>query len=148
VHRLWEPLREKQAVPNGYAAKFSTPYCIAVGFLDGKAGFEQFTDERVADPKVRALAAKVAYVIDPNNDYPKNFSGHIRATLRDGTVREVRRPHMRGGAHEPLSDEEIQAKFRDNLRFGGWDSQRALALTQAIERIVAGAKTDLSAARS
>jgi 2-methylcitrate dehydratase PrpD len=148
VHRLWEPLREKQTVPNGYAAKFSTPYCIAIGFLDGKAGFEQFTDERVMDPKVRALAARVSYVIDPNNDYPKNFSGHIRATLKDGTVREVRKPHMRGGAHEPLTDEEVQAKFRDNLRFGGWDTRRAAQLSQAIDRIIGGAKVDLSVARS
>jgi 2-methylcitrate dehydratase PrpD len=135
-------------VPNGYAAKFSTPYCIAVGFLDGKAGFEQFTDERVMDPKVRALAEKVTYVIDPGNDYPRNFSGHIRATLKDGTVHEVRKPHMRGGAHEPLTDDEIQAKFHDNLRFGGWDTLRATRLRQAIDRIVAGASVDLSVARS
>ena len=32
VHRLWEPLAAKQRPPNGYAGKFSTPYCIAVGF--------------------------------------------------------------------------------------------------------------------
>ena len=32
VHRLWEPLAEKQRPPNGYAAKFSIPYCIAAGF--------------------------------------------------------------------------------------------------------------------
>jgi 2-methylcitrate dehydratase PrpD len=148
VHRLWEPLPQKQAVPNGYAAKFSTPYCIAVGFLDGKAGFEQFTDERVMDPNVRALATRVSYVIDPHNDYPKNFSGHIRATLKDGTVREVRKPHLRGGAREPLTDEEVQAKFRDNLHFGGWDTRRATQLREAIDRIVAGAKVDLSVARS
>src|SRR5262249_51228403 len=29
VHRLWEPLANKQRPPNGYAGKFSTPYCIA-----------------------------------------------------------------------------------------------------------------------
>jgi 2-methylcitrate dehydratase PrpD len=148
VHRLWEPLLEKQAVPNGYAAKFSTPYCIAVGFLDGKAGFEQFTDERVKDPILRALAAKVSYVVDPSNDYPRNFSGHIRATLEDGTVREVRKPHMRGGAREPLTDEEIAAKFRDNLEFGGWGARRAARLTEALDRIVAGAKVDLTDVRS
>jgi 2-methylcitrate dehydratase PrpD len=147
VHRLWEPLHEKQAVPNGYAAKFSTPYCIAVGLLDGKAGFEQFTDERVLEPRVRALAAKVCYVIDPHDDYPKNFSGHIRATLKDGTVREVRRPHMRGGAREPLTDDEIATKFRDNLQFGGWDALHAKQLREAIDRIAAGGRVDLSVAR-
>ena len=28
VHRLWEPLAGKQAPPNAYAGKFSTPYCV------------------------------------------------------------------------------------------------------------------------
>jgi 2-methylcitrate dehydratase PrpD len=147
VHRLWEPLQEKRAVPNGYAAKFSTPYCIAVGFLDGKAGFEQFTDARTRDPKLRSLAATVSYVIDPDNDYPDNFSGHIRATLKDGTVHEVRKPHLRGGAHEPLTDDEIKSKFLDNLTFGGWDARRSAQLLRAIDDIVAGARIDLSAAR-
>jgi 2-methylcitrate dehydratase PrpD len=100
------------------------------------------------DPEVRALAATVSYVIDPHNDYPKNFSGHIRATLKDGTVREVRKPHMRGGAREPLTDVEIRAKFLDNLRFGGWDARRSTRLTEAIDRIVAGTTIDLSVARS
>ncbi len=148
VHRLWEPLRAKQSPPNGYAAKFSTPYCMAAGFIDGKAGFEQFTDERVADPALRRLAAKISYVIDPHNPYPANFTGHIRATLRNGSVREVRRGHMRGGAHEPLTPAEISAKFHDNARFGGWSGDRAGALTDALDRIVHGGPVNLTAARA
>src|SRR6516225_11900722 len=35
VHRLWEPLAAKQHPANGYAGKFSTPYCIAAGFVRG-----------------------------------------------------------------------------------------------------------------
>jgi 2-methylcitrate dehydratase PrpD len=147
VHRLWEPLKQKQSPPNGYAAKFSSPYCIAAGFIDGRCGFEQFTDARVMDQSLRALAAKVSYVINPNDPYPKNFTGHIRATLKNGTVKEVRKPHMRGGAHEPLSDDEIRAKFHDNARFGGWDSARADRVAAMLDRIVKGAAVDLSAAR-
>jgi hypothetical protein len=37
VHRLWEPLAAKHAPPSAYAAKFSMPYCMAVGFLEGDA---------------------------------------------------------------------------------------------------------------
>jgi 2-methylcitrate dehydratase PrpD len=147
VHRLWEPLDLKHKPPNGYAGKFSTPYCVAVGFLDGKAGLEQFTDERVLDPRVRDLAAKVGYVIDPDNEYPRNFTGHIRARLKDGSVREVRRGHMRGGQHEPLTDQDIRRKFLDNARFGGWPEERAKQLAEALDRIVAGGPVDLSAAR-
>ena len=147
VHRLWEPLALKQRPPNGYAAKFSTPYCIAVGFLDGKAGLDQFTDERVTDPVVQALAAKVSYRVDPDNEYPRNYTGHIRATLTDGTTREVRRPHLRGGAHEPLSDAEIFQKFLDNARFGGCSESRARAVAAAIDHLVSGEPVDLGPAR-
>jgi len=147
VHRLWEPLALKHAPPNAYAGKFSTPYCIAVGFLDGKAGFEQFTESRVAEESVRALCAKVSYVIDPDNAYPKNFTGHIRATLKDGSVREARKAHMRGGAHEPLSDSDIAAKFRDNAAFGGWPVERIEATEAALRRIGALGAVDLQMTR-
>ncbi len=103
VHRLWEPLADKQRPPNGYGAKFSTPYCIAAGFVRGNVGLDSFTDAAVQDPAVRAVAAKVRYVVDPKNPYPNNFTGHIRAVLADGSVIEERQPHMRGGAHEPLT---------------------------------------------
>ena len=97
VHRLWEPLAAKQRPANGYAGKFSTPYCIAAGFVRGNVGLDAFTDAAVNDPRVVALAAKVRYRIDPQNPYPKNFTGHIRAVLNDGSVVEERQPHMRGG---------------------------------------------------
>lgn len=125
VHRLWEPLASKHQPPSGYAAKFSMPYCMAVGFFEGDAGLSQFTDEKARDPRILALARKISYVIDPDNEYPRNYSGHIRATLTNGEVVELRQPHMRGGRHEPLSDEEIITKFHANAAHGGWPRERA-----------------------
>ena len=72
VHRLWEPLADKQKPPSGYAAKFSMPWCMAIGFFEHDAGLEQFADEKVSDPKVLNLASKIRYVIDPDNEYPRN----------------------------------------------------------------------------
>jgi 2-methylcitrate dehydratase PrpD len=120
VNRLWEPLAAKRRPPSGYAAKFSMPYCMAVGFLDGDVGLAQFTDERARNPAVLALAGRIRYVIDPDNEYPANYTGHVRATLRDGSVRELRQPHLRGGAREPLGRDELVAKFRANVGYGGW----------------------------
>lgn len=125
VHRLWEPLALKQAPPNGYAAKFSTPYCVAVGFLDRAAGLEQFTDGRTSDATTRSLAAKVSYEVDPDDEYPRNFTGTIVAELADGRRLEFRKPHMRGGAKEPLSDEELTQKFTSNVLFGGLSRRAA-----------------------
>lgn len=128
VHRLWEPLAAKQQPANGYAGKFSTPYCIATGFVRGNVGLSDFTEAAVRAPEVLALAAKVRYRIDPQNPYPKNFTGHIRATLRDGSVMEEHQPHMRGGAQEPLTRADLEEKFLLNARNGGWSEARAASV--------------------
>ncbi|MBI3069180.1 MAG: MmgE/PrpD family protein [Betaproteobacteria bacterium] len=128
VPRLWEPLADKHRPPSGYAAKFSMPYCMAVGFFDRAAGLEQFTDARARDPEVLALAAKIRYVIDPDNEYPRNYSGHVRVSTKDGRTIELRQPHFRGGSREPLRREELIRKFRQNVAYGGWDEPRADAL--------------------
>ena len=59
-------------------------------------------------------------MVNPLDEYPRNFTGHLRATLRDGTTREHRQPHMRGGAHAPMTDPELEQKFMDNAQHGGW----------------------------
>jgi 2-methylcitrate dehydratase PrpD len=125
VHRLWEPLAAKRLPPNAYAAKFSQPYCIAAGFVLGHAGLDAFTEERVRDPRLLALAAKVRYEIDPDNPYPREFTGHVRAKLRNGTTVEERQAHLRGGAHEPLSRADLEDKFRLNCAYGGWSAGEA-----------------------
>jgi 2-methylcitrate dehydratase PrpD len=142
VHRLWEPLADKQAVPNGYAGKFSTPYCVAVGFLEGAAGLSAFTDEKVKDPAIRRLAAKISYIVDPNNPYPDRFTGHLRVKLKDGSVREIRRENMRGGSHDPLSREELEGKFTGNMLYGGFSVGEAAAFQQATAKVFA--EKDLS----
>jgi 2-methylcitrate dehydratase PrpD len=138
VHRLWEPLAAKQKPANGYAGKFSTPYCIATGFVRGNVGLGDFSDAAVHDPAVLALAGKVRYQIDPQNPYPKNFTGHIRATLRDGSVVEERQPYMRGGAQEPLTRADIQDKFLLNVTHGGWTAARAAQVLQRIGTLFEG----------
>jgi 2-methylcitrate dehydratase PrpD len=132
VHRLWEPLAAKQRPANGYAGKFSQPYCIAAALVRGNVGLGDFTDAAVKDPCVLAAAAKIDYRIDPDNPYPNEFTGHIRATLHDGSVVEERQPHFRGGAKEPLMRDDIEAKFMLNCHHGGWgDAKTKAALKPA-----------------
>jgi len=125
VHRLWEPLAAKHRPPSGYAAKFSMPFCMALGLIEGDAGLAQFGDEKVHDPRLLELAGKIRYEIDPANDYPRNYTGHMRVTLKSGEVLDYRQPHMRGGQHEPLTNAEITAKFCSNAAYGGWEPETA-----------------------
>jgi 2-methylcitrate dehydratase PrpD len=134
VHRLWEPLAAKQRPPNAYAAKFSQPYCIAAGFVLGHAGLDAFSEERVRDPRLATVAAKVRYEIDPDNPYPDEFTGHVRVRLKDGSVHEERQAHFRGGAHEPLSRADLEEKFRLNCAHGGWPRERIDAFRDWVGR--------------
>ena len=146
VHRLWEPLVDKQRPPNGYAAKFATPYLLATGFVHGGVGLGAFTESAIRDARVLALAAKVKFVIDPDNPYPSNYTGHIRAALKDGSVIEERQPHMRGGAQEPLTRQDVIDKFTLNAAHGGWSKEQSDAALKLMGRLYLG-KIDLSLLR-
>jgi hypothetical protein len=74
------------------------------------------------------LAGKVRYVVDPQNEYPRNYTGHLRAVLRNGQDIEIRQPYLRGGTREPLPQAEIVAKFRNNVAFGGWSQDQSKTL--------------------
>jgi len=146
VHRLWEPLADKQRPRNGYAAKFATPYLLATGFVHGGVGLGAFTEAAIADREVLALAAKVKFVIDPQNPYPANYIGHIRATLKDGSVVEERQPHMRGGAQEPLTRQDVTDKFALNAEHGGWGKSQSDATLKLLATLYNG-RIDLSSLR-
>jgi 2-methylcitrate dehydratase PrpD len=114
VPRLWEPLADKRRPPNGYAAKFSLPYLVAVMLVKGQAGLAELGDEAVRDETVLRLAGRVGYELDPTIDYPRRFSGHVRARLADGRIIEETQDHPRGGPEAPMTREELLAKFRGN----------------------------------
>ena len=138
VHRLWEPLASKHRPANAYAAKFSTPFNIAVAFVTGGAGLSAFTEETARDERILALASKVRYVVDPKNPYPKAYTGHVRMTLKNGQVVEERQPHIRGGAHEPLTRAEIEEKFRGNCRYGSWTQEKSEGFLIAVPKLFDG----------
>jgi len=147
VHRLWEPLADKQRPRNGYAAKFAVPYLLATGFVHGGVGLGAFTETAIRDAAVLALAAKVKFVIDPDNPYPNNYTGHLRATLKDGSVIEERQPYLRGGAQEPLTRQDVTDKFALNARHGGWSAAQSEAALKLLAGLYGG-KIDLSALRA
>ena len=121
VHRLWEPPAEKRRPSSPYSAKFSVPYGVAIALSDGAVGLAQFEPGRMQDERIYALTRRIEYIIDPANEYPRNYSGHLLAELHNGRCIEIEQPHLRGGAREPLSEAELAAKYRANAAHGGWN---------------------------
>ena len=135
VHRLWEPLAEKQRPTTAYSAKFSGPFAVALGLVEQAAGLEQFAEAKVRDPDLLALAAKVRYEVDPANEYPRNYTGDLRVELADGSAREAHQPYLRGGVRAPLGRAEIVAKFHANAASGGLPERGRRQLEAWCERL-------------
>ena len=137
VHRLWEPLANKQKPVSSYGAKFSLPYSIAVMLIRGRAGLEEFSESAIRDPELLALAAKVRYEIDPTIDYPRHFEGHVQLKMKDGSVFTEDQLHPRGGYEDPLPPEEIEAKFHANARLAlaEHDVEEIIRLVQQLEAL-------------
>lgn len=95
-------------------ADHSLPYCTAAALHDGDVYLETFDEARFTNPELIAFTGKVKVRHDTALDarYPKGIPNRITVTLNDGTqlVREVEFP--RGHAGNPMTDSEVEAKFR------------------------------------
>jgi 2-methylcitrate dehydratase PrpD len=97
-----------------YEAQNSMPYILAVTMSDGACGLAQFTHEKIADPAVLALAAKVKLVPDAEADKlsPKTKTTFVDVTLRDGRILSSRVDYCKGEPENFLSRTEIRHKFK------------------------------------
>ncbi|HVL11724.1 MAG TPA: MmgE/PrpD family protein, partial [Gemmata sp.] len=95
-------------------ADHSLPYCTAAALFDGDVYMNTFDEDHFTDPARVAFTGKVKVNHDEKLDprYPKGIPNRITVTLADGRklVREVEFP--RGHAGNPMTDAEVEAKFR------------------------------------
>ena len=132
VHRLWEPLKLKQNPPNEYAAKFSTPFCMALALHHNKLNLNSFSELYLSDKEIIRTANKIKYKINPNDPYPKEYIAKIFVQLSSGQIKEYSKHCLKGGRHEPLSKPEIIAKFQDNLSYSSLKLSNANKLIDQI----------------
>ena len=135
VHRLWEPLEEKRNPSTPYGAKFSVPYCVAIGFLVGKAGLNEFTEEQLSRDDIRSLTSKINYFINPKDPYPGDYIGWIDVIDIEGNKHTFKQSCLRGGKQEPMSQQELQEKFTSNLVFARLDNQNIESAQDCVNRL-------------
>ncbi len=117
-----EPAASKTAPRSEYDAKFSLQYSTAAMLVHGEVGVQSYTDEAIADARVVELASKVRHEAREYESYPAAFPGGVRVVLRDGRTVEADFPHQRGGPENPMSPDEVRAKFRHNASLALGDS--------------------------
>lgn len=116
VSLVLEPAADKARPRTPYDAKFSLPYSIAAMLVRGSVGLDAYDEEAIADGRVLSLARRVRYEVVPFATFPKAFPGGARIALRDGRVLEAELLYQRGGPENPMSAEEVRAKFQANAR--------------------------------
>ena len=100
----------------GLQGKFSMPYCLSVALLEGSVGLADFTDERARRADVQEFMPKVRMFVHPEQTtrecLPTRFS-EVSITLQDGRVLKRRVSQAKGQPKNPLTDAQLEAKFRD-----------------------------------
>jgi 2-methylcitrate dehydratase len=97
-------------------ADHSLPYCIAAAAADGGVWPTSFEEEKLFDPRIRALLKKIKVV--SNAEIDGLFPGVKRAiatlTTNDGKVFSETVDHAKGSPQNPMTDDDLVAKFRAN----------------------------------
>jgi 2-methylcitrate dehydratase len=120
IHTYWFAWHEIGSEPEKWhpttreSADHSLPYIIAAVLIDGAFSDAIFSEERIRDPKVHALADKVSVKEDP--EFTRRFSAAIPCRLevrtRQGEVKTAAVDYPRGHYKNPMTDEEVETKFR------------------------------------
>jgi 2-methylcitrate dehydratase PrpD len=133
VSIVCEPAAEKTAPASRAHCRVCLQYTLAEALYTGELGKTAYGDVTRLNPDVLALARKVRYHVDPAYPGPGRFKGAVRVTLTDGRVIEEIEEYNRGSAENPMSDEELRAKFDDNAS-GSLSAAQRDELAHAIAR--------------
>lgn len=119
------------------SAKMSIPYGVAVGYLKGKAGLAEYSEEAVSDPAVLSLCAKVAVFSDDDLTaaFPEQTVANVRLVTRRGDSFERRVDHPLGEPENPLGDEGVRQKFCEMTTFAGMPPDWQSAVISAVSNV-------------
>ncbi len=105
---------EKLRPTSRETADHSMFYCTAAALIDGDVTLATFDEDRLTDPVLLDLIDKTTIVEDDelNKGYPKGIPNDVIITCTDGTKVNKRVDFPRGHAGNPMTDDEVIAKFK------------------------------------
>lgn len=127
----------------------SAYFAAALAILDRGVhlSLEQFAPERLKDPRVRAMIEKVEVVADPTWVFDRAPT-EVEITMIDGQTYRCRVDLPKGHVLNPLSDAELEGKFRgmagrsmsegqiDGLLRAAWDLDRLTDIGELTKTLV------------
>jgi len=114
VETFYEVTRLVNYAPrNSIAAQFSIPFALAVALMYRRIEPEDVSQENLQKPEILTLARKVEVVVDPeiNSQFPAKTIARVTIHTARGQF-QTTVEYPRGNPENPLSDDELRAKFR------------------------------------
>ena len=128
VHPLVLELMNRPEPKRGLEGKFSFQHCAAAALVDGAGHDAQFSDERVANPVIASVRARVSATVDESM---REDEVHLSINLNDGTTLSTYVEHATGSPGNPMTNEALETKYRD-LATEVFDRSRADELLAAV----------------
>jgi 2-methylcitrate dehydratase PrpD len=97
------------------SAQMNLYYSAAAFALEGDAFIDQFTEDKIKDPKILGFIPKVEIEEDPGltaEGHTKRHSVRVKVLLKNGEQFERRVDYALGNAKNPMSTSDVEAKFR------------------------------------
>jgi 2-methylcitrate dehydratase PrpD len=142
LRTIGEPIEIKRAPQTSYQAQFSAPYTFTAALFGGGGlgvSLSDFDEVHLRDPERLELMSRITVVADARCEsiYPMQFPAVVRVWLRDGQELVEDVLVNRGGPQDPLTHEQLMAKFDENaasaLAAGGIE-----AVHVALDRLAHG----------
>jgi 2-methylcitrate dehydratase PrpD len=121
-------------------AKFSMEFCMAILLLERRAGLAEFTDAVVNRPDVQAMIEAVEFDVHPEAEQAgyEKMTTIVDLELADGRTVSGRADFGKGSPANPMSDAELETKFRQCAAWGGLpraETDRVAALVWRLEEV-------------
>ncbi len=108
-----DPIDKKRDPRSVVDAQFSMPFGAALAVLRKDASLERYSLEEIESEDVRAFMNRVNCARDPELDreFPAKWPARVSVKTTDGGEFEYRLEHPKGDPENPLSWDELIAKF-------------------------------------
>ena len=130
---------EKWAPATKETADHSLPYIVAMALLEGKIDNSSYAPEKFTDPKTLNFLKKITVVEDKDLTamYPEAVANRVTVKLASGKVISKQVNYHKGHPKNPMSDGDVEKKFRTLTKRHISESQteRALAMLRTLEKV-------------
>lgn len=103
------------------SAKLSTPYAVAQAIVKGSCGYADYNEDNLNDYWVKNLTRKVSVIEDENltAQSPAVRGARVTIYLKEGEEYEAPCLYPKGEPENPLTQDELEGKFRGLAMYGG-----------------------------